>query len=106
MRIRANIIELGTALARVQLYNEAVEASKKNFEIVQNSYNEGQVNITTLIDAQNNALQTELAAVNAVYTFILDFLNMERAIGFFFFLAPPAEMEAFFNRMNTALIQE
>ena len=101
MLVRMNIETVGVSVSRMNLAREAAEASRKNFEIIQNAYNEGQANITTLIDAQNNALQTELNAANAVYTFILDFLNLERSIGTFYFMAEPAEKDAFFERMNT-----
>ena len=98
--IRSNIETVGASFSRVQLYGGAAKASKKNFEIVQNAYSEGQVNVTTLIDAQNNALQVELASINAVYSFILDFLTLERSVGFYFFTLPQAERDSFFTRLN------
>lgn len=100
LAIRSNIETVGASFSRVQLYGGAAEASKKNFEIIQNAYSEGQVNVTTLIDAQNNALQVELASINAVYTFILDFLSLERSLGVFFFTLPEEERQSFFNRLN------
>ncbi len=99
-RIRANIALVGASVSRVELSRQAADASQKNFEIVQDAYSAGQVNIVTLIDAQNNALQTELSALNAVYTFVIDFLNLERSIGGFYFMSSQAEKDAFFDRMN------
>ena len=78
------------------LSQTAAEASQKNYEIVQDAYSAGQSNITNLIDAQNNALATDLNATNAIFTFILDFLNLERSIGFYSFLATPEEKATFF----------
>ncbi|MEM7369975.1 MAG: ABC transporter substrate binding protein [Bacteroidota bacterium] len=100
LAIRSNIETLGASFSRVRLYGGAAEASSKNFQIVQNAYSEGQANITTLIDAQNNALQVELASINAVYTFIMDFLTLERSMGFYFFALSQEERDAFFDRMN------
>lgn len=101
LRIRSNMELVGASFSRVELSRQAANASQKNFEIVQDAYSAGQVNIVTLIDAQNNALQTELSALNAVYTFTLDFLYLERSIGSYYFLDSPAERDAFFQRMSS-----
>lgn len=96
-QIRSNMETVGASFSRMDLSQTATEAAQKNFQIVQNAYSAGQTNITTLIDAQNNTLLTELNATNAVYTFILDFLNLERSIGYFNFLATTTEKNAFFQ---------
>jgi outer membrane protein TolC len=97
LRIRSNMENIYVAYSQVTLAREAADAAAKNFDIIQDSYNQGQVNITTLIDAQNNTLQTELNATNAIYSFILDFLNLERSIGFFYFLASEEERSNFYR---------
>lgn len=96
-RIRANLETVGASYSSMRLSKIAAEASNKNYEIIKDAYSAGQANITTLIDAQNNALATELSAINAIYTFILDFLTLERSVGFYNFLATPAERDAFFQ---------
>lgn len=101
--IRSNMENIYVAYTRMDLSREAATAASKNFEIVQDAYNQGQANITTLIDAQNNTLQSELNATNAVYSFILDFLNLERSIGFFYFLSSTEERNAFFQEANAYL---
>lgn len=98
--IRTNLEFVGASYTRMALAQTAADASQKNYEIVQDAYSAGQANITTLIDAQNNALTTEFQATNAVYTFIQDFLNMERSIGYFNFLATPSEKNNFFNKIQ------
>jgi outer membrane protein TolC len=97
---RASLENVGASFSRMALAQTAADASQKNYEIVQDAYSAGQTNITTLIDAQNNALATKLQSTNAIYTFILDFLNMERSIGYFNFLATPAEKDNFFNKIQ------
>ena len=97
---RASLENVGASFSRMALAETAADASQKNYEIVQDAYSAGQTNITTLIDAQNNALATKLQSTNAVYTFIIDFLNMERSIGYFNFLATPAEKDNFFNKIQ------
>lgn len=99
LRLRAAMETAGASFSRVQLSKEAADAGKANFEIVQDAYSQGLVQITSLIDAQNAALQTEISAVNAIYQFITDFLAVERATGFYYFLATESEQNAFFERL-------
>ena len=98
-RLRAAIETAGASFSRVQLSKEAADAGKANFKIVQDAYSQGLVQITALIDAQNAALQTEISAVNAIYQFVTDFLAVERAAGFYYFLATKTEQDAFFERL-------
>ena len=104
MAIRSNMENIYVSYSRMDLSREAATAAAKNFDIVQDSYNQGQVNITALIDAQNSTLQSELNANNAIYSFILDFLNLERSIGFFYFLASDRERNTFFEGANKYLV--
>ncbi|NRB49486.1 MAG: TolC family protein [Saprospiraceae bacterium] len=106
LAIRANMQQIYVSFSRMQLSQEASIAADQNFTIIQDAYNQGQVNITALIDAQNNTLQAELGATNAVYTFILDFLELERSIGFFYFLASPEERSDFFQRATTLFMNK
>ncbi len=98
--IRASLENVGASFSRMELAQTAANASRKNYEIVQDAYSAGQTNITTLIDAQNNSLATELQSTNAVYSFIQDFLNLERSVGYFNFLATPVEKNNFFQKIQ------
>ena len=106
LRTRSNMENIYVAFTRIGLSFQAAQAANKNFQIVQDAYNQGQVNITALIDAQNSNLQTELNAINALYTFILEFLNLERSIGFFYFLASEEERNQFFQESNQFLLKK
>ena len=103
LRIRSALQKAGASYFSVLRYEEAKTAATENFTIVQDSYSEGVVSVTNLIDAQNAKIQTELGAVNAGYQFILDFLELERAIGFYYQLASPADQTAFFDRFSAFL---
>ena len=98
--IRANIESVGASFSRMDLSQAAADASQKNFEIVKDAYSAGHSNITTLIDAQNNALATNLNSINAVYTFILDFLSLERSIGFYSFLSTSTVRDDFLQKAS------
>ncbi len=101
--IRANMETVGNSYSRMNLSRIAANASLKNYNIVRDAYSEGQSNITTLLDAQNNATITELTATNAVYSLILDFLSLERSIGNYNFLASTSQRDAFFQQALQAI---
>lgn len=103
LRIRSALEVAAASYARLALSREAADAAHKNFEIVQDSYSQGLSNITNLIDAQNADLQTELSAVNAVYQFVSDFLEVERSIGSYYFLSSPNDRDVFVQRLTTFL---
>ncbi len=95
--VRSNIETVGASYSKMELARTAAVASQKNYSIVQDAYSQGTVNITTLIDAQNNSLITELNSNNAVFSFILDYLNLERSFGSFGFLANDSERDDFYQ---------
>ena len=100
LRVRSTLQQAATSYSNLDLTRTSSEAARKNFEIVQDSYSQGVVNITTLIDAQNASLQARLTATNAEYQFVFDFLALERSIGNFYFLMDPGEKEQFIIRYN------
>ena len=98
LRIRSNLRAAGASFSNLELSRKASEAAEKNFEIAQDSYQQGLLNITSLIDAQNASLQAEINSTNASFTFIGDFLAMERSMGYYHFLATDVEKESFYRR--------
>ena len=106
LRVRAALQQAAASYFSVLRYQEASQASGENFKIVQDAYAQGLTNVTNLIDAQNAKIQTELGLVNATYQFILDFMTVERAIGFYYQLSNKAEQDAFFERLNAFMIKK
>ena len=103
--IRANLETVGASFSQMRLSKIAADASQKNYEIVRDAYSAGQANITTVIDAQNNALGTELNATNAIFNFIQDFITLDRSIGYFNFLSTPTERDNFFQQVQNFMDQ-
>jgi outer membrane protein TolC len=94
-------METATVSAReIALSEKRLAAAQKSFEIVQAGYAEGRNSVTDLIDAQNDKVSSEHAAASAKYQFVLDFLEMERAIGRFHFLDSLEEKQAFLDRLH------
>ncbi len=99
-RVRAALHIAGSSYASIQQARNASEAAHKNLELVTDAYSRGAASIITLIDAQNSSLVAGEAAENAVYNFIIDLMNVERAIGTFNFSRSPEEKEAYFQRLD------
>ena len=98
LQIRANLETAGASFSNLDLSQIAAEAARKNFEVAQDSYQQGLLNITALIDAQNAYFQAQINATNAVYQFVIDFMAVERSIGYYHFLAIDSERNDFFRR--------
>ena len=99
-RVRSALHAAGASSAAIRLRRDAARAAQANFELVTDAYRRGAVGLVRLIDAQNQALLTDLAASNAVYDFLLDYVAVERAVGAFTFTLPPEELDAFVRRLN------
>ncbi len=104
--IRSTLETAAASFSNLELSQTAAQAAAKNFQIVQDSYSQGIANITSLIDAQNASLQTALNAENAFYQFIIDMIQVERAVGFYFILESPEERESFIERLNTFILSQ
>ncbi len=99
-RIRSALHVAGASRAGIQLSRDAANAAKRNLDLVTDAYSRGALDILDLLDAQNAALRADLAAANAVYDFMIDLLEVERAAGGFYYLASPAEQDAWFGRLQ------
>ena len=67
---------------------------------MQDSYSKGVVSIIQLIDAQNAASASSQGAANAGYVFIIDLINVERAIGNFYTISTTQERDQYFQRLE------
>lgn len=75
------------------LSREANDAAKRNLELIRNQYARGTINITTLIDAQNSALNAEISTAEAKYTYLIDFINLGFAMSDFRSLTQPKQLD-------------
>lgn len=98
LQVRANMELINASYNNIRLTKSAAAAAEKNIEIVRNLYQSGQVNVITLVDAQNALLGAQINATNAAYQFMLDFFALQRSIGNYTFLATDAQRAAFLQR--------
>jgi outer membrane protein TolC len=95
LQVRSNLEKVQTSFRNLQLNEKAAESAEKNVGIVQDLYNEGQISITSLIDAQNAYLGAEINASNVMYQLIIDLFALERSSGVYLSLATEAQRAAF-----------
>ncbi|MEM6960927.1 MAG: TolC family protein [Myxococcota bacterium] len=94
-QVRQNFQQAGSTGPAVELSEQAAEASRNNLEVVVEQYRTGQTDIIRLIDAQNDAITAELAASDAYYDFLIDYIRAERSTGAFSFEWSPDERSGF-----------
>ncbi len=76
------------------LARDAAEAADKNLVIVTNSYERGVISIVDLLDAQNQAIVSRQNHSNALYDYLIDFMDFQRAVSqFSFTLSEEEKME-------------
>lgn len=100
LQVRSALETAAVSAREVELSSAAMEAARKNFEIVQAGYSEGKSSIAELIDAQNAKTSSEQGQAIARYQFVLDFLELERSTGRFHFLEEPLEKAGFISRLQ------
>jgi outer membrane protein len=98
LQVRANMELVNASYNNIRLTRSAAEAAEKNIVIVQDLYKSGQVNVVTLVDAQNSLLGAQVNATNAAYQFMIDYFSLQRSIGSYIFLATEEQREEFIQR--------
>jgi len=100
LRIRTALFELSATYLGIELSREAVEAARENLNLVSDTYARGTLSILELLDAQNNALVAEEFASNAVFDFLVDLMELQRATNSFDFFLADAAREGWFERLE------
>lgn len=101
--VRNGVLNLINQISNIELSKVSEATAKESLSLTQASYANGAVNIVQLIDAQNNYLNAQLAKANAVYNFLINSLQLERYIGYYFLLNSEADNNQFRQRFLTFL---
>lgn len=86
--IRSAVESLHASYDAIDLTRQSEGASQKNYELVAAAYAQGRDSIVEVLDAQDTLVTARESSMNAVYTFLIDLMNLQRSTGAFdFFLA-------------------
>jgi len=62
--------------------------------LVSDAYARGVVNVIELLDAQETSLAASAASAESLYFFLTEIMALQRAVGGYDYLLPPAERSA------------
>lgn len=103
-RIEQNVhnatFQMAASRLAIDLARKAAEAAERNLDLVADNYTLGRVSLVDLIDAQTNALNSHLAAADAVNDYLLDLMRVERAVGRFMFFVSAEDREAWIQELE------
>ena len=80
------------------------DAATESLELVRDQYAEGTVNVTDLLDAQNQKFTADQALTIATFEFLADLIELERAIAWFEADNDPAARDALVERLRSAAV--
>ncbi len=105
VNIRNAVLNLINQVSNIQLSRISEETAQEALELTQASYSSGAVNIVQLLDAQNNYLNAQLSRANASYNYLINSLQVERFLGYYFLLNSEEKnnefRQGFFEYLNT-----
>lgn len=97
-RIRSAAYKVAASMPGVKLAQKSADAAHQALAIAQEAYAAGSIGILELIDARNQALNADQGAVAAMYELMVDELQLQRAVGSFYFLKDKEEQNAWVQR--------
>jgi len=99
-RIRSALHLAGASYAGIELAGDAADAARRNLELLTSAYREGVVSLLDLLDAQNTQIVSDEVVANAVYDYLIDLMNAQRAVGRFDFFVDPTEQQALLEEIR------
>ena len=98
--VQSRLTNLVAKQTNIYFAQTSAASAQKNFELVQDAYQKGQLEISQLVDAQRTALSSRQAEAGAVYEYLLSHLQLENSMGAYTMLMTPAEQKAFGDRLE------
>ncbi len=97
-RTRTTIRNLESSFPNISLSKNAAENAKLYLGVVREKYANGIASITNLLEAQNSSFVANQNAISAVYIFLQDLAEYQRAISFFEDTKTQEEKDEFLNK--------
>jgi outer membrane protein TolC len=102
-RTRTAVSRIESSFPSIRFAQIAAENARRNFELVQDKYAQGLVNVTDLLEAQTVSFAADQNAIAAIYVFLIDFLAFQRSIGWFEYEHTQEERDALLRRIQDAI---
>ncbi|TVR01917.1 MAG: hypothetical protein EA399_01185 [Desulfovibrionales bacterium] len=103
-RVRAALVAMQSSHPNIRLTREAARLSRESLRVVQDKYARGVATILDLLDAQNQVAVQDQAAALAVYRYLGDLLECQRALAWFEVDKTDAEKQTFLDAMQMHLM--
>ncbi|MBT8477921.1 MAG: TolC family protein, partial [Gemmatimonadetes bacterium] len=101
-RARTALSNLEASFPSIRFRRTAAENARRSFELVQDKYAQGLVNITDLLVAQTESFAANQSAAASVSLFLIDLVDFQRSIAWFEFEQPPEEQAVLLQRIQNA----
>ncbi|MEM8962124.1 MAG: TolC family protein [Acidobacteriota bacterium] len=98
-RMRTAMHGVESSFSRIEFARRSAELAAENLELVREQYAQGTVNVTDLLDAQNQQLTANQFDNASIYEFLSDFVELQRAMAWFEVERTAAERDAFVARI-------
>ncbi len=103
--VQVRVTNLVSRRTNIHFAGVAAASAQKNFDLVQDAYQRGQLEIAQLIDAQRATLSARQAEAGAVYEYLVSYLQLENSIGGYTMFMTSEEQEAFVGRLRAFFSQ-
>ncbi|MCA9402549.1 MAG: TolC family protein [Candidatus Omnitrophica bacterium] len=97
--IRTSLRDVGASHGSIRHARKSAAAAGQNLELITDAYARGSVSIIELLDAQNASLVADQVSANAVYDFMIDFMVMQRNMGYYMFMLNEEERREWLERL-------
>jgi outer membrane protein TolC len=102
-RTRTALRLIEASFPRIDFKQTASENAFKNLVIVQDKYTQGIVNVTDLLEAQNQNFTSNQAAAASVYVFLSDLIDFQRSLSWLEEEKTQQEKDEMVNRIRTQI---
>lgn len=99
-RVRSMVEKANSSYPAIKLTNDAKEAVVKSLNLVEDAYLKGFASTIDLIDIQNTLMTVNEATENAKYEFLIDLMEVQRAVGKVEFNLNENQKNDFNNNIN------
>jgi outer membrane protein len=100
---RTAVRDVENSFPTIKFAQIAADNSLKNLNVVQDKYSQGIVNVTDLLEAQNQNFTSDQNAAATVYNFMKNLVTLQRAISWFEADKTAEEREDFLQRAEAAI---